>query len=151
MSKIIALQTRYGWWSCAPKTGLIYRLHGSWVPKFKTQRNWLWSGEKRPPSRTCLQHSLNLCNGYAAGIGANLPCKESPFCTQPLQRKGNRVSASQWGRRKGGKEARQRAFVSRSDRNWRGAFKEEEIELIWDEVFFSQHGSVPQSSKKGGK
>lgn len=52
---------------------------------------------------------------------------------------------------RGEKEARQRAFVSRSDRNWRGAFKEEEIELIWDEVFFSQHGSVPQSSKNGEK
>lgn len=60
---------------------------------------------KRPPSPTSLRHSLNLCNGYAAGVGANLPCKESPFCTQPLQRKGNRVSGSQWGRGTRGKRS----------------------------------------------
>lgn len=60
---------------------------------------------KRPPSPTSLQHFLNLCNGYAAGVGVNLPCKESPFCTQPLQRKGNRVSGSQWGRGTRGKRS----------------------------------------------
>lgn len=37
---------------------------------------------KKGPSKTTLKHSLNLCNGYAAGNWANLPCKKSPFYTQ---------------------------------------------------------------------
>lgn len=59
---------------------------------------------KKGPSKTTPKHSLNLCNGYAAGNGANLPCKESPFCTQHFKGEGNCVSGSQWARGEGRNE-----------------------------------------------
>lgn len=80
---------------------------------------------KKGPSKTTLKHSLNLCNGYAAGNWANLPCKKSPFYTQHFKGEKERgfrepVGTGGGGAAGGGSSC---TFVSWSGRNWQRVFK----------------------------
>lgn len=59
---------------------------------------------KKGPSKTTPKHSLNLCNGYAAGNWANSPCKESPFCTQHFKGEKERSFSEPVGTVRGGNE-----------------------------------------------
>lgn len=101
---------------------------------------------KKGPSKTTPKHSLNLCNGYAAGNWANLPCKESPFCTQHFKGERNRVSGSQWAQGEGGVNSRC-TFVSRSDRNWQGVFKMRDLADLGQSSSSVNTTVLPQSSK----
>ena len=81
---------------------------------------------KKGPSKTTAQHSLNLCNGYAAGNWANLPCKESPFCMEHF--KGRQTEFQGASRHVVRRElARRCTFVSRSDRHWQEGFKMRDV------------------------
>lgn len=94
--------------------------------------------KKKSPSKTTPKHSLNLCNGYAAGNWANLPCKESPFCTQHFKGVRNWVSGSQWARGEGGMDSAMHICLP----EWRrlaGGVQNERFSWCRAKQWFSQH------------
>lgn len=105
---------------------------------------------KKGPSKTTLKHSLNLCNGYAAGNWANLPCKKSPFYTQHFKGERNVVSESQWARGGGGGRwsgGSSCTFVSWSGRNWQRVFKMRDLVDLGQSSISVNTTALPQSSK----
>lgn len=105
---------------------------------------------KKGPSKTTLKHSLNLCNGYAAGNWANLPCKKSPFYTQHFKGERNAVSESQWARGGGGggwSGGSSCTFVSWSGRNWQRVFKMRDLVDLGQSSISVNTAALPQSSK----
>lgn len=108
---------------------------------------------KKGPSKTTPKHSLNLCNGYAAGNWANLPCKESPFCTQHFkERERSRVRGSQWARGRGGTRLADAHLSPGVTEIGGGCFENEEIRPIWGNARrFSQHRGDFHLQKKKKK
>lgn len=149
MSKIIALQTLLNAWVQAGKKSLNSQI--TWLMRTGVQNTEKWGCEAREKgaSKTTPEHSLNLCNGYAAGKQANLPCKESPFCTQLHQRPVQEQSL--WepvgtGRRR--EWTQRRTFVSWSDRNWQGWVSRARDPADLGQRRGSAHDTViPQSAK----
>lgn len=140
MSKIIAHQTQSVRGASARGGKKRPNLQITWLMTAQVQKHREIGCEvrKKGPSQTTPRHSLNLCNGYAAGDEANLPCKESPFCTQPLQRERNWVSGSQWAQGKGGRSSATHIRLP----EWQklvGGVRNERFSWSRAETFSSQH------------
>lgn len=115
---------------------------------------------KKGPSKTTLKHSLNLCNGYAAGNWANLPCKKSPFYTQHFKgrkERGFREPVGTWGvvlvlvvlgGWSGGWSC---TFVSWSGRNWQRVFKMRDLVDLGQGSISVNPGAASSIFKNRGK